>query len=165
MNAMMRIREQLLLLTPLERLSDVALLAMRLPIGAFLIWGVWDNIVSAERMAEFVAFLTRFGFAAPEFMARLSVWAQFFVGVCFVLGLLTRWAGLVCALNFIVAIAMVDRFAGLRGAFSAACLVLIGLYLATRGAGRFGLDAVLQKARTERAPDSARRLHADSAPL
>lgn len=124
-------------------LADYALLAMRIMVGAFLIWGVWDNIASAERMREFVEFLTKFRFPAPELMARLSVWVQFFVGVSFITGTLTRWAGILCMINFIVAIAMVDRFAGVRGAFASACLVAIGLYLATYGAGRFSLDSLL----------------------
>lgn len=80
-------------LSGLKRREDAGLLLLRLGVGAFLIWGVWDNIVSAERMQEFVAFLTRFQFPAPGFMARLSVWAQFAVGVAFIAGLFTRWAG------------------------------------------------------------------------
>ena len=132
-------------LSPFARFSDVALLILRVAIGAFLVWGVWDNIISSERMDEFVAFLTKFNFPAPELMARVSVWAQFFVGISFTTGLLTRWAGLICAVNFIVAIAMVDRFGGLRGAFASLCLVLIGLYLATYGAGRISVDAILER--------------------
>ena len=77
-------------------------------------------------------------------MARLSVWAQFFVGLAFVTGVLTRGAGLVCAINFLIAIMMVDRFQGIRGAFPAACLVVIGIYLATRGAGRYAFDRVIE---------------------
>lgn len=129
----------------LTRFDDAALLALRLMIGAFLIYGVWDNIVSAERMAEFVGFLTRFGFPAPELMAPLSVWAQFLCGAAFILGLFTRWAALICAFNFVVAIAMVDHHAGIRGSFPSACLVFIGLYLATHGAGRFSLDRLLDR--------------------
>lgn len=129
-----------LLLPSLQRYADASLLLMRVAVGSFLVWGVWDNISSSDHMQEFVSFLTKFGFPAPASMARLSVWAQFVVGILFVLGMLTRWAGIVCAVNFAVAIAMVDRFAGVRGAFASACLVLIGLYLATRGAGRFSLD-------------------------
>ena len=128
-------------LSPLARHADAALLLLRVVVGAFLVWGVADNIASAERMHEFERFLARYRFAYPDFMARLSVWAQLFVGVAFVLGLLTRWAGLVCAINFVVAIAMVDRFAGIRGAFPSASLVAIGLLLATLGPGRYGLDA------------------------
>lgn len=134
-----------LLLPALGRHADVGLLILRVGIGAFLIHGVWDNIVSAERMREFVAFLAKFQFPAPEFMARLSVWAQFLIGLGFIAGFLTRWAGILCAINFAVAIWMVDRFAGVRGAFPALCLLLIGLYLALRGSGRYGVDALLSR--------------------
>jgi putative oxidoreductase len=136
---------ELILLTSLKRHSDVALLLLRSIVGAFLIWGVWDNIVSAERMREFVEFLTKFGFDAPQVMARLSVWAQFAAGVGFMAGLLTRWAGVICAINFAVALLMVDRFSGIRGAFPAAFLMTLGIYLALHGAGRFSLDSLLEK--------------------
>ena len=122
---------------------DLALLLARLVVGAFLILGVWDNIVSAERMAEFEKFLTLRGFAMPALMARLSVWAQFLVGVAFITGFATRWAGLICAFNFIVALVMVDAPLGIRPAFPAAALVLFGLIFASIGAGRLSLDAML----------------------
>jgi putative oxidoreductase len=137
----------LLSLSFLARYADGALLLLRLVIGSFLVWGVWDNIASTAQMDEFVAFLRQFGFPAPELMARLSVWAQFLVGVAFILGLATRWAGLICSINFIVAIVVVDRFAGLRSAFPALCLVLIGLYLATHGAGKLSVDAWIGRQR------------------
>ena len=133
-----------LLLTSWYRRRDAALLLMRVVVGAFLVWGVADNVVSAERMREFETFLAGFGFPAPALMAPLSVWAQLGVGVAFVLGLLTRWAGVICAVNFVVAIVMVDVHGGIRGAFPSACLVVIGLYLAANGAGRFGLDHWLE---------------------
>ena len=123
--------------------ADLALLLARLVVGAFLILGVWDNIVSAERMAEFEKFLTLKGFAMPALMARLSVWAQFLVGVAFITGFATRWAGLICAFNFLVALVMVDAPLGIRPAFPAAALVLFGLIFASIGAGRLSLDAML----------------------
>lgn len=133
-----------LLLSSLRRYDDSALLVLRVLVGAFLVWGVADNLFSADRMAEFESFLTKSGFAAPAFMARLSVWAQFSVGIAFIGGLLTRWAGIVCAINFIVAIVMVDAQGGIRASFPSACLVAIGLYLAAHGAGRFGLDRLIE---------------------
>jgi putative oxidoreductase len=136
---------ELILLTSLKRHSDLALLLLRSIVGAFLIWGVWDNIVSAERMREFVAFLTKFGFDAPQLMAHLSVWAQFAVGIGFMAGLLTRWAGVICTINFAVALLMVDRFSGIRGSFPAAFLTTLGIYMALNGAGRFSLDSLLEK--------------------
>ncbi len=136
-----------LLLTGLKRHADAGLLLLRAGVGAFLVWGVWDNVVDATHMQTFVAFLARYGFPLPELMARLSVWAQFAVGLAFVTGTLTRWAGIVCAINFVVAIVMVDRHGGIRAMFPAACLVMIGVYLALAGAGRYALDARLERTR------------------
>jgi putative oxidoreductase len=133
----------LITLRPLDRGEDLALLALRAGVGAFLVFGVWDNITSAEHMREFVAFLAKFGFPWPHVLAPFDVWVQFAIGCAFIAGAITRWAGVLCAINFVVAIAMVDHHAGWRGSFPSMCLVLIGLYLATRGAGRFSVDRVL----------------------
>lgn len=125
--------------------TDLTLLLMRLVTGAFLIHGVWDNIESAERMDEFVRFLRRFKFALPEWMAQVSVWTQFAAGVGFVLGLATRWAGLLCIANFVVACLMVHFTQDFRGWWPALALVLIGAVLATAGAGRWSVDALLRR--------------------
>ena len=63
----------------LARFEDAALALMRLVVGAFLVWGVQDNVLDAERMQEFEQFLAKSGFIAPAFMARLSVWTQLLV--------------------------------------------------------------------------------------
>jgi putative oxidoreductase len=139
-----------LFLSSTQRFGDFALLLLRVFVGLFLIWGVWDNITDAARMREFVEFLRKFRFPTPELLAPLSVYVQFLVGLAFIAGLFTRWAGVLCAINFVVAIAMVDRFGGMRGVFPSGCLVLIGLYLATYGAGRFSLDAALKANETPR---------------
>ena len=135
----------LLTLSPLAGLEDTALLLLRAGIGAFLVWGVSDNITSPEHMAAFQGFLTKHGFPAAGVLAPFEVWLQAALGVALILGLLTRWAGLILAVNFVIAIAMVDRLLGLRGAFGSICLVLIGLYLAARGGGRLSLDQLLLK--------------------
>ena len=145
-----------LYLSGAQRFGDFALLLLRVFVGAFLIWGVWDNVTSAERMQEFQDLLAKHGFAAPWFMARLSVYAQLLAGIAFVPGLFTRWAGVVCAINFIVAIVMVDHHGGMRGIFPSACLVFIGLYLATHGAGRFSVDAGLRANELPRASGGVR---------
>jgi putative oxidoreductase len=134
-----------LILPRLSSGADMALLAMRLVVGGFLIFGVWDNVISAERMAEFEKFLTIKGFAMPGLMAPLSVYAQFLIGVAFIAGFAIRWAGLICTFNFIVALVMVDAPLGIRAAFPAAALVVIGLLFATIGAGRLSVDAMISK--------------------
>lgn len=130
--------------------SDAALLLTRLVVGAFIVWGVWDNIVSAERMREFELFLKAQGFPVPAFCAQLSVWSQFAFGLAFIFGFFIRWAGLLCIANFLVAIIMVDAARGLRASFPALALLLFGLLFATIGAGRYSLDAFLARRRAGR---------------
>lgn len=145
-----------LFLSNAQRLGDFALLLLRVFVGLFLVWGVWDNVTDPARMTEFVEFLRSHGFTSPRFMAPLSVYVQLLVGVAFVLGVFTRWAGILCAINFVVAIVMVDHLGGMRGIFPSGCLVAIGLYMATYGAGRFSLDAALKANEAPRASGGVR---------
>jgi putative oxidoreductase len=135
---------KLLLLNSAQRFADFTLLLLRVFVGIFLLWNVWDDVTSSERMQEFAAFLGKHHFPSPAILAPVSAYLQLAIGAGFILGMFTRWAGIFCALNFAIAIAMVDRFAGMRGVFPSGCLVFIGLYLATHGAGRFSVDAALR---------------------
>jgi putative oxidoreductase len=145
-----------LFLNSAQQFSDFTLLLMRLFVGLFLILGVWDNITDSARMQEFVSFLAKYGFSSPKILAPVSVYLQLAIGLGFVLGLFTRWAGIFCVVHFVIAIVMVDRFAGMRGTFPSGCLVFIGLYLATYGAGRFSADAVLKANELPRANSGVR---------
>jgi putative oxidoreductase len=135
-----------LFLPRLAHHEDAALLALRVVTGGFLVWGVWDNVTSPADMAKFASFLDSHRFPAPELLAAVSVYTQLAAGVGLVLGLFSRWAGLLVVANMLVAILMVDRFGGIRGMWPAGALVLIGLWFATHGAGRFSLDGALQGA-------------------
>jgi putative oxidoreductase len=135
---------KLLFLNSAQRFADLALLLLRVFVGIFLLWNVWDHVTSTERMHEFVEFLRKHGFPSPEILGPVSAYLQLAIGAGFIAGLFTRWAGIFCAINFAIAIAMVDRFEGMRGVFPSGCLVFIGLYLATYGAGRLSVDAALR---------------------
>ncbi|HET7812664.1 MAG TPA: DoxX family protein [Steroidobacteraceae bacterium] len=147
---------KLVFLGSAQKLGDLALLLMRLFVGLFLVWSVWDNVTSRERMDEFIHFLATHGFPAPRLLAPLSVYLQLAIGAAFVLGLFTRWAGVLCAIHFGIAIVMVDHHGGMRGIFPSGCLVVIGLYLATYGAGRFSVDAALRANEVPRSAGSVR---------
>jgi putative oxidoreductase len=134
----------LLQLPLLRLLSPVAILALRLYVGWFLIVGVWDNIVSVERMKEFEGFLRTLNCPMPEIAAPVSVWAQFGVGVLLIPGLFTRIAGIVLAINFIVAVLLLaPTGASERDLFPPAILVFVGAVFATHGAGALSLDHFL----------------------
>ena len=138
---------RMLTLSPLRRHEDLSLALLRIATGAFLIYGTQDNVLSGERMQEFVGFLSAHGFVMPELMAPLSVYAQFVCGILFLLGLFTRWAGLVMCFNFAVAVWMVHWPQDYRDWWPAAVLVFLGLHFGLRGAGRWSLDALLLRGR------------------
>ena len=135
---------KLVFLAPAQRYADFTLLLMRVFVGCFLVWSVWKNVTSLEQMHEYEEYLGEHGFSSPRLLAPVSVYLQLAVGICFVTGVFSRWAGLLCAIHFAVAIAMIDHSGGMRGIFPSGCLVVIGLYLATHGAGRFSIDAALR---------------------
>ena len=82
-------------------------------------------------------------------MAPLSVWWQFIAGIGFILGLLTRWLGLITAFNFIVAVWMVHWTQDFPGWWPALILVFLGGLFATQGAGRYALDAWIARRRAD----------------
>ncbi|HYD44887.1 MAG TPA: DoxX family protein [Phenylobacterium sp.] len=137
----------LVLLSPLARFDDAALLILRLLIGAFLMWGTWDNIASAARMQEFVAFLANRNCPLPTLAGPVSVYAQFIAGALILLGFLTRWAGLLMAFNFVVAVALTWAGSDFRGLFPPLVMIAVSLVLATRGPGLYSLEAQLDRRR------------------
>jgi len=126
-------------------MEDLGLLLLRAVTGVFLIYQSHDNVFSAERMDEFVKFLTQFRFVYPELMAPLAVWAQFIAGISFILGLFTRWLGIITAVQFVVACSMVHWTQNFAGWWPALILVFLGFYFACRGSGRHGIDPLLAR--------------------
>lgn len=136
-----------LFLESLDRFADYGTLFLRVLTGAFLIYGVVDNVVSAERMKEFSVFLEANSFPTPELMAPLSVYIQLVCGVALVFGILTRWAGVVIAIHFVIALAMVHWAQDFRGWWPAIVLVGIGFQFALTGAGKISVDTLLANRR------------------
>jgi putative oxidoreductase len=133
------------LLPGLSAGSDAGLLVMRLLAGSFLIFQSQDNVFSAERMQVFVDFCRAAGIPWPAFGAPLSVWCQFLAGIALVLGLGTRLAGLSLVPNFLVGFWFVHAAGPVPGWWPPLALVGMGLVFATIGAGRFSVDAAMDK--------------------
>lgn len=131
-------------LRALDLLRPVAWLALRLYLGWFLIVGVWDNVSSPERMAEFEAFLRGLNCPMPEIAAPVSVWAQLAIGALLMPGLLTRLAGLLLMVNFVVAVLLfIGAGMNERQIYEPAILIFVGALLATHGAGSLSVDRLL----------------------
>lgn len=130
-------------LNHLQAFDDLSLLALRALVGSFLVWGVSDNLLHPDDMAEFVTFLSANGFVAPVAMAWLSVCAQFICGLLLIAGAFVRGAALILVINFVVALIMVHLGDDFRGMFPVLALIFVNLHFATRGAGKFSLDRYL----------------------
>jgi putative oxidoreductase len=131
-------------LRALDLLRPFAWLALRLYLGWFLIVGVWDNISSPERMAEFEGFLRGLNCPSPEIAAPVSVWAQLAIGVLLIPGLFTRLAGLLLMANFAVAVVLfIGAGMNERQIYEPGILIFVGALLATHGAGSLSLDRLL----------------------
>ena len=128
-----------------RRYEDVALLALRVVTGLFLLYQSHDNVLSAERMDEFEAFMGQFGFWNPEILAPFAIFWQVAAGIGFVTGLFVRLLGLITAIQFIVAVWMVHWSQDFAGWWPALILVFLGFYFFARGSGRYGLDTVLAR--------------------
>ena len=134
---------RILLLPSLGQFSDIGLLALRAFVGVFLVWGVLDNVISAERMDEFVRFMRANGFPSPRVLAPLSVYAQLVCGALLIVGLLTRLASIAMCGHFIIAVAMVHWEQDFRAQWPALILVFVSAYFALHGGGRWAIDRLL----------------------
>jgi putative oxidoreductase len=138
-----------------SRLEDVALAALRIVTGLFLIYQSHDNVLSVDRMAEFEAFMAQFGFWSPDLLAPFAIFWQAAAGIGFVLGLMVRPLGVITAIQFAVALWMVHWNQDFAAWWPAAILIFLGLYLAARGSGRYGLDTVFNRRNEVAATDLA----------
>lgn len=129
----------------LDRAQPFSPVVIRGFLGIFLIYMSQDNILSAARMQEFVAFLTAHGYPAPEVSARLSVYAQCTCGALITLGLLTRWAAAVMVGHFIVAIVGVHIGLPFRTFLEPLAMLSGSLFLVLHGPGRPALDTLFQR--------------------
>jgi putative oxidoreductase len=120
--------------------SNLGLLIIRLFIGLRIIYGVFDNIISWDRMMEFSGFLKASGFPVPTFCAVLSVYAQFICGILILIGYKTRFAAFILVCNFIVAIVMVHLNDSIEAMTPALAMLFITVGLLFTGAGKWAIE-------------------------
>jgi len=123
------------------RHEDLALLALRVVTGLFLLYQSHDNVLSTARMDEFEDFMAQFGFWRPDILAPFAIFWQVAAGIGFILGLFVRPLGLITALQFLVAVWMVHWSQTFDGWWPALVLVFLGFYFFARGGGKYAIDA------------------------
>jgi putative oxidoreductase len=135
-----------------ERRADWGAIFIRLAVGSRLVEGTQDNVFDYTRMLEFEQFLALRGVPFPLFSAVLSVYAQFICGILVTIGLFTRPAGLVIAINFVFALLIAHRDTPFLATWQALMMLAGGLFLLFNGPGAFSLDRVRSRTRSKPEP-------------
>ena len=119
--------------------KEYGALFIRLMAGFHLIYGVYDNVMSWERMVEFANFLGQYKFPFPLLCAVVSVYTQLICGILFILGCYVRVAAMAMIFNFIVAIVVVHLHDTYPSVFPAIAMLASALFLLFNGAGKLSL--------------------------
>ena len=131
----------------LERNRDIAPLLLRLFVAFVLIYGTYDNVLDHARMLEFRDFLAANRFPIPLQAAYLSAYGQFIAGILLVVGFLTRFAGFVVIINFVVALVMVHLELPFNANIAPLAMLAGGIFFLLYGAPRYSLDAMVAERR------------------
>jgi putative oxidoreductase len=129
------------LLNWLNRFQSLGALVMRLVLGAIMVRHGYDKIVPSGALYSFSHMVTRLHL--PVWLGYVAAFTEFFGGMLLIIGLLTRFAALMVALDMATAILKIHLHGGLMGPNSFAlplALLSIALMLVFTGCGWLGLD-------------------------
>jgi putative oxidoreductase len=125
----------------LDRLQPLALLVMRLALGAVMVGHGYHKVFGGlHHHAQFVASL-----GLPAWSAYLSAFAEFFGGILVLIGLFTRVAAFAICIDLCVAIAKVHFHNGLMGEHGyefPLALAALAFGLIFLGAGSIAFDHI-----------------------
>jgi putative oxidoreductase len=136
----------------LNRFEGLGALVMRLVLGVIMVSHGYTKIIPTGALYTFSHTVGRMHL--PVWLGYLAAFSEFFGGMLLIVGLLTRVAALLTAIEMAVAIIKVHLHGGLLGsnsfAFPLACFA-IALMLVFTGCGWLGLDDFVGKGRGTRA--------------
>jgi putative oxidoreductase len=131
----------------LNNLQPWGALFLRLVLGIAMMYHGWSKVIPAggfhggnafsaiERHSHYVASL-----GLPYWLGIVSALTEFVGGALLVLGLFTRLAAFLVAVNMLMALVMVNRHHGYAGSEYSLALLVIALMLFFYGAGVCALD-------------------------
>lgn len=130
----------------LNNLQPWGAFLMRLVLGVAMVSHGYGKVVPGslfhgnllaplEHSGHFVASL-----GVPAWLGYVSALTEFFGGILLLLGLLTRFAAFMVAVNMTFALVLVNRHHGYAGSEYSLALLVIALMLLFYGAGTMALD-------------------------
>jgi putative oxidoreductase len=136
----------------LNRFEGLGSLVMRLVVGAIMVRYGYTKIIPTGALYTFAHTVGRLNF--PVWLGYVAAFTEFFGGMLLIVGLLTRVAAFLVAIEMAVAVIKVHLHGGLMGsnsfAFPLTCFA-IALMLVFTGCGWLGLDDFVGKGRGARA--------------
>ena len=135
----------------LDRFQGFGTLVMRLVIGVIMVAHGYTKIIPKGALYNFTHMVTRMHL--PLWLGYVAAFTEFFGGMLLIVGLLTRVAAFMTAIDMAVAIIKVHLHGGLLGPNSFAlplALLSIALMLVFTGSGWLGLDDFVGKNRVAR---------------
>ncbi len=130
----------------LQRLHnpDLGMLFIRLALGAAFIHAGWLKLMNMDMTVGFFGIL-----GIPVWLAYVVAYSEFLGGIAMVLGIFTRYAGIVLAAIMIVATLVVHlpKGFGLQGGGYEYTLVLLlaALSAVTLGSGKYSLAQLIKR--------------------
>jgi putative oxidoreductase len=135
----------------LNRFEGLGALVMRLVVGAIMVRYGYTKIIPSGALYTFSHTVGRMHL--PLWMGDVAAFTEFFGGMLLIVGLLTRVAAFMVAIEMAVAVIKVHLHGGLMGpnsfAFPLACFA-IALMLVFTGCGWLGLDDFVGKGKGTR---------------
>jgi putative oxidoreductase len=125
----------------LNRLQPLGSLVLRLAIGLSMVVHGYEKVVPHGALHHFVHFVGTLGI--PRWLGYVSAFTEFGGGILLVLGLLTRLAAALVAINMLVALFAVGIHQGFGIYNYIIALAAIAIMLVFTGAGAMGLDRKL----------------------
>ena len=143
--------------TWLNRFQSLGALVMRLVLGTIMVRHGYDKIIPSGALYNFSHMVTHMHL--PIWLGYVSAFTEFFGGMLLIVGLLTRVAAFMTAIDMAVAIIKVHIHGGIMGPNSFAlplALFAIALMLVFTGCGWLGLDDFAGSGRVGRAKTLSR---------
>ena len=98
----------------LDRFQSLGALVLRLVLGIIMVRHGYDKIIPSGALYKFTHMVAT-GMHLPLWLGYVAAFTEFFGGILLIVGLLTRIAALMTAIDMAVAIAKVHLHGGLEG--------------------------------------------------
>jgi putative oxidoreductase len=122
----------------INSLQPFGALVMRLALGVSMVVHGYEKVIPHGALYHYAHYIVSLG--VPSWLGYVSAYTEFVGGILLILGLLTRLAAALIAINMLVAFSVVGIHQGFGIYNYILALVALGMMLTFYGAGALALD-------------------------